>query len=378
MNTQCGVRPAIHLNLTAASAAVAGKPLDDPQDITTVYNYDAQTVKSVYDAKPTDLKWYDSTIYEPENTNVALSYFDDKGAAVTTVKNAGTYWVKAEIQPALTTLINAAVDAEAPQWGWSSSQIAIAKAMRTPPKFGGTADTSDAAHVETDTVRWFKYTVSPQQLTVNKPTYNSATGVFTPPTFANSGELYADAPALATKFTGTATDGSNVSQINTVPTKRGSYTAQPILVKSSTDTTEYDGGNYIIKDATTVNCQVEIGYQKLPILSLATTTQSYTGSDIKFPLPATYNATWRDTADFELPTGVTVQGNDTDGWSLVAKTAGEYTITQKIKSTKNNDWCWAGPDGTEVSTDQTFKITVERKTLFVDFTSTSGAFVLQK
>ncbi|MDE6302828.1 MAG: hypothetical protein K2M36_04510, partial [Clostridia bacterium] len=55
-----------------------------------------------------------------------------------------------------------------------------------------------------------------------------------------------------------------------------------------------------------------------------------------------------------------------------------YTITAKIKSEKNSDWCWAGPNGTEVHTDQTFKITVARKTLFVDFTSSSGAFILQK
>ncbi|MDE6302029.1 MAG: hypothetical protein K2M36_00365, partial [Clostridia bacterium] len=367
-----GVRPAIHLNLTATGLFTQ---LDNPTDVTTTYNYSTQNVKSVYDAKPSDVTWYAPSFYEPADTNVKLSYFDNNGAAVSTMKDAGTYWVKADIT-AYVDAVNAKIDSDGASWG--ATQIAAAKAYMKPA-FDGTADTSDSAHIESDTVRWFRFIIKPKEVTVNKPAYNSSTNVFTAPTFANaSGELYADAPALATRFSGTAADGTVFDQINTLPNKRGNFTAQAVLVKSTTDTTLYDGGNYVIKDETNIKCDVVITYLKLTILNLANTTQTYTGSDIKFPLPAAYNATWRDVADFVLPTGVTVQGDDTNGWSLVAKTAGEYTITAKIKSDKNSDWCWAGPNNTEIQTDQTIKITVARKTLFVDFTSSSGAFVLQK
>ena len=249
------------LSLTATGLFSA---LDNPENVTTTYNYGAQTVKSVYDAKPSDVTWYNPTIYEPADTKVKLSYFDNNGAAVTTIKDAGTYWVKADIT-AYVNAVYAEVDADGVKNGWDATQIALVKSYKKPV-FDGIPDTSDSAHIESDTVRWFRFIISPKELTVNKPTYNASTGVFTAPSFAVQSELYADAPTLATRFTGTAVDGTSVDQINTLPNKRGTFTAQAFLVKSATDTTAYDGGNYVIKDASNMTCDVEIGYQKLTIL----------------------------------------------------------------------------------------------------------------
>ncbi|MDE6302731.1 MAG: hypothetical protein K2M36_03990, partial [Clostridia bacterium] len=282
------LRPAIHLNLTAASLATKGTEIENPENITTTYNNDAQTVKSAYTAKPTDVSWYNSTYYEHTDNYVNITYYNKQNVSIANVKEAGEYWVKVEIMQAWADAADTATASVAPKYGWTTAQTETAKALRRP-KFKGTADTSDTAHIESDTVRWFRFIIKPKELTVNKPAYNASTQVLTPPTFAVSSELYADAPALATKITGTAADGTTVNLINTLPTKRGNYTAQAILVKSSTDTTAYDGGNYVIKDEANIKCDVVINYLKLTILNIATTTQTYTGSDIKFPLPAAYD-----------------------------------------------------------------------------------------
>ena len=102
-----GVRPAIHLNLTAAGL---GTLLQNPSNITTTYNGDVQTVKSAVSANATAYPWYNSKWYEHSGNYVSLTYQDLQGAEVTNIKNAGEYWVKAEITQAWINAVNAEVD----------------------------------------------------------------------------------------------------------------------------------------------------------------------------------------------------------------------------------------------------------------------------
>ena len=158
------VRPAIHLNLTAAGLGVT---LDNPENVPTTYNGDVQTIKSVVDANPTAFPWYKAEYYEHTSNYVSLTYQDSQGTDVANVKNAGEYWVKAEITDNWINAVNAAVDAEGAQNGWTATQIAEEK-VRRKPKFKGDPVT-ESGHVESDTVRWFKFIVSPKELIVNKP-----------------------------------------------------------------------------------------------------------------------------------------------------------------------------------------------------------------
>ncbi len=373
------IRPAMHLNLTALASSL-GTELDDPQNVPTTYNGDVQTVKSVVDAKPTAFSWYDSEWYEHTGNYINLTYQDSQGADVTNIKNAGEYWVKAEITDNWINAVNAAVEAEGAKNGWNATQIAEAKAARKP-KFKGDPVT-ESGHTESDTVRWFKFTVSPKELTVNKPSYNSTTGDYTAPSFASGSSPYgSDTVTLATLYTGTAADGTPFNQIDIVPNKRGTYTAQAILVNSATDKTEYTGGNYTIANASSMNCQVQINRQRLDIPRASEGSKQYTGDKIKFVL-AGYNEEWRKTATLIIPdnSGIALEGDDINGWYLVvAKDAGTYTVNAALNSDKKSDWCWnTGKPSEESTEDKAITVTVTRKTLFVDFLSTSGGFLMQK
>ncbi len=354
--------------------------LANPQNVPTTYNGDVQTVKSVVDAAPTSYPWYVPEWYEHTGNYINLTYQDSQGAEVTNVKNAGEYWVKAEITQAWIDAVNAAVDAEATQNGWNDTQKAEVKAMRCP-SFSGDPVT-ESGHTESDTVRWFKFTVSPKELTVNKPSFNASTGDYTAPSFASGSSPYgSDTVTLATLYTGTAADGTPFNQIDVVPNKRGTYTAQAILVNSATDKTEYTGGNYTIANASSMNCQVQINRQRLDIPHASEGSKQYTGDKIKFVL-AGYTEEWRKTATLIIPdnSGITLEGDDINGWYLVvAKDAGTYTVNAAIKSENKSDWCWnTGKPSEESTEDKAITVTVTRKTLFVDFLSTSGGFLMQK
>ncbi|MDE6302297.1 MAG: hypothetical protein K2M36_01745, partial [Clostridia bacterium] len=275
------VRPAIHLNLTAIGFGTA---LKNPENVPATYNGDVQSIKSAYTDNPNALSWYDAKYYEHAGNYVKIT-------PETELKNAGTHWVKVEITDAWINAVNAEVDADGAKYGWSATKIAETKASRKP-KFKGDPVTEDG-HVESDIVRWFKFIISPKELEVNKPSYNASTGELTAPSFVSgttSGFSYV--PALAMKFTGTAADGTVFDQIDEIPTKRGIYTAQAILVNSSTDKTEYSGGNFIIKNASSMTCSVQVNRARLAIPVSAEPSKPYTGSDVKFILPRSYDASW--------------------------------------------------------------------------------------
>ncbi len=374
VNATCSVRSAIHFNITAAYSG--GVILDDPQNVPTTYNGDVQTVKSVVDAKPTENTWYDSEWYEHTGNYVNLTYQNSKGTTVTDVKDAGEYWVKAEITQAWIDAVNKEVDIEGANNSWTPTEIDDAKKSRKP-KFDGTPDTSDAAHVETDTVRWFKFIINPKELTVNAPTYDSSSGTFTAPTFADETELYSDAPAIGTRFTGTIAAGGTFDKIDEMPSRRGTYTAQAILVNSATDKTEYKG-NYVIKDASSKTCTIVINRNRLNIPQASEGSKAYTGDKVKFILSG-YTAEWQDIATLTASEGAQIVQESDGGWYIVvAKNAGTYRVTAAIKSENKSDWCWNTSNySDEIIADQTITVTVTPKTLYVDFISSTGAFFMQ-
>lgn len=367
----CGVRPALHFNLSSAALGAGGATLKNPENVSTTYNGDVQTLKSVYEANKKGVSWYNPKWYEHPKNYVKVTPSAE-------LKNAGEYWVSVELQQKWFDDIDALVEEQGAENGWTLVEIAEAKA-RKRPKFKGDPDTSDTEHRESERIRWFKFTIKPKEITVTKPAYNSTTGVFITPSFVDDSELCDNPPVVATRFTGTAADGTIINQVDVLPSKRGNYTAQTIFVNSSTDkTTEYKG-NYSIKDAANMTCEVQINRGRIAIVGVANATETYSGKEIEFAL-AGYSTAWEDVAILTLPKGMTLQGNDDSGWKLVVTDAGSYDVVASIRDDKKTDWCWNTSNfSEEIVKERTFTITITRKTLQVDFTSTAsgGGFLLQ-
>ncbi|MCX4367785.1 MAG: DUF6273 domain-containing protein, partial [Clostridia bacterium] len=193
-----GVRPALHLNLSAIGLNFS---INNPEDVTTTYNGESQTLRSLTATDAKAVSWYSKKWYEHTNEYIEVTYPE------TSVKNIGEYWVSVELQQKWFDDVRAEVEADATANDWTEEQKNDAYELRKP-KFIGEADVSDPEHMESDTVRWFKIIVKPKELTLTNPSYNASTGVFTPATFANESELYADRPVIATRFTGTAANGT--------------------------------------------------------------------------------------------------------------------------------------------------------------------------
>lgn len=365
-----GVRPALHFNLSSAALGAVGATLKNPENVSTTYNGDVQTLKSAYEANNKGVSWYNKKWYEHTENYIKVTPSAE-------LKNAGDYWVKIELQQNWFDDMDALVEAQGAEQGWTLEEIAAAK-LRKKPKFKGDPDTSDPEHVESDRVRWFKYTIKPKEISVTKPAYNSSTGVFTAPSFVDESELHADPPVVATKFTGTAADGTEINQIDVIPNRRGNYIAQTIFVNSSTDKTEYKG-NYVIKDAENMTCTIQINRSRIAIVAVANNSKAYSGEEIEFVLTG-FSTAWMEIATLTLPNGMTLKGNDDSGWKLVVTEAGTYDVIASIKNDKKTDWCWNTSNfSEEIVTDRMFTITVTRKTLDVEFTSTAvgGGFLLQ-
>jgi len=117
------VRPAFHLNLTAADADSKYFVKDPAIDMETQYSGKDFTVG--------DFSYDQNFWYESEKVN--LTYYNDKNEQAFP-HDTGTYWVKAELKPEF---------------------------IEENPDlvFRGNADTSDTAHPETATTRWCKLTV---------------------------------------------------------------------------------------------------------------------------------------------------------------------------------------------------------------------------
>ena len=158
-DNKLGVRPAIHLNFTSVLSSI--NYLNDPQDLETTYNEKGQTLKSIADT--TKASWYDKDIYENANNYVDITYPN----SLTELKDTGEYWVKAQITQNFINAVYSQVDSEGAANGWTADYIAEIKEKRKP-RFIGTADTSDADHLESDTVRWIKIKINEAEVDFSK------------------------------------------------------------------------------------------------------------------------------------------------------------------------------------------------------------------
>ncbi|MCX4367859.1 MAG: DUF6273 domain-containing protein, partial [Clostridia bacterium] len=193
-----GVRPALHLNLSAINSGIT---LKNPEDVTTTYNGESQTLRSLTATDAKAISWYNKKWYEHTNEYIKVTY-PELGTI-----NAGEYWVKVELQQNWFDDVRTEVEAEATANGLNNEEKEALYESRKP-KFNGDPNTGDTEHVESATVRWFKMTIKPKEVTLSKPSYNASTGVFAPAAFVSESELYADRPVIATRFTGTAANGT--------------------------------------------------------------------------------------------------------------------------------------------------------------------------
>ncbi|MDE6550728.1 MAG: hypothetical protein K2M44_04455 [Clostridia bacterium] len=171
------VRPAFHLNLTAA-AEHSGKPaVNEPTDATIEYKGTALTLDDIADEQK---KWFNAD-------KINITYEEE-------IKDVGTYKVKAEIKPDL-----------------------AAEGV----SFVGSPDTGAG---ESNTVRYFNFTVTKKKIGITA-TLDSA-GLPTV-TLKNVGDVYTgDTPenGRAPSFGFTYTSSGGVTS-DTLPTAVGTYTA---------------------------------------------------------------------------------------------------------------------------------------------------------
>ena len=217
------VQPAIHLNLSAAMTSLTTE-IDNPENMTTTYNDNAQTVKDLYDANSTVYPWYNAEFYEHTDNYINLTYQNSKGATVASAKDVDEYWVKAEITQAWIDAVNEEVDSEKTKWGWTAAQIATAKANRSP-KFKG-ASVTEEGHVESDTVRWFKFTINPAELEI--PTVAEASKTYT-----GSDIEFAISGYDSAKMTATPPDGYTLSNDGKISFKNANAYSINISIKDN-------------------------------------------------------------------------------------------------------------------------------------------------
>ncbi|MDE6211278.1 MAG: hypothetical protein K2G42_04840, partial [Clostridia bacterium] len=92
------IRPALHLNLTAAQNSSVTS-LTNPTDVTTTYD---GTQQEYFKSNGSNVSWYDSTLYSSANANVKVEYFYEDGTTPLPTSTMpieyGTYKVKLTIQ----------------------------------------------------------------------------------------------------------------------------------------------------------------------------------------------------------------------------------------------------------------------------------------
>ncbi|MDE6967768.1 MAG: hypothetical protein K2P12_03835 [Clostridia bacterium] len=150
-----GVRPAIHLNLSAM------EKLAEPENLKTTFNEKEHTIKSL--ATEYKSTWYNKDIYEHADNFINITY--PKNEAY--IKNAGEYWVQIEITSQYIDFVNAQIEKKGAEYGWTADEIAQMQ-EKSKPKFLGEADKSDNDHPESDTVRWIKVTIDPAVIDFSK------------------------------------------------------------------------------------------------------------------------------------------------------------------------------------------------------------------
>ncbi|MDE6550718.1 MAG: hypothetical protein K2M44_04405, partial [Clostridia bacterium] len=296
------VRPAFHLNLTEA-ALYSGKPaLIEPTGVSAEYN---GTILSLDDVIDEQKSWFDS-----EKISITCD---------SEIKDAGTYKVKAEIKADL------AADGLT---------------------FAGEPDTAAG---ESDTVRYFNFTVTKKKIGITA-TLDSA-GLPTV-TLKNVGDVYTGDTSengRAPSFGFTYTSSGGVTS-DTLPTAVGTYTATAKIANDC---------NYEIDtDNSTISVIFKIDKKSVdkPALS-GQVTKPYSGVAQGFTLQGV-------TADVSLtlPSGVTY----TDG-ALSATNAGTYKIGVALA---DNGAATQWADETDAAYELT--ITITKKPLNITITAPSS------
>ncbi len=290
------VRPALHLNLDMAAEHSGLGSLTEPKDVSVEYKGTALTLDDVADEQK---KWF-----KPDKVNI--TYDGD-------IKDVGTYKIKAEIK------------AELAEEGL---------------KFKGTPDTSAG---ESDTVRYFNFTVTKKKIGI---TAALDSGGLPTVTLKNAGDVYSgDTGDRAPKFGFTYTGNGYNSDMP--PTAVGTYTATAKITNEC---------NYQIDTAnSTISVIYKVDKKSVakPVLS-GQVSKQYSGVAQSFTLQGV-------TADvtLTLPSGVTYA----DG-SLNVKDAGTYKIGIALKD-GGAATIWA--DGTSASYE--VSITITKKPLNITITA---------
>ena len=169
-------------------------------------------------------------------------------------------------------------------------------------------------------------------------------------------------PKLTLKYKGRETTPDPQDE-TVAPTKAGKYSATASF---------QDDCNYKVDTTKTYTINFEVDKQKLAKPSInGTTSRPYDGTEQRFDL---FNYSDNEDGKIRLlknQVDVSIK-HDTTGWWLEARNAGTYTVTVSLVDANETEWNSGGADSFDLS------ITIEKKTLFVDFTTSNGAFVLQK
>ena len=298
MTLAYAVRPALHLNLNLVSKHSSAIELAGPTDVTAEYRGTALALDDVVDEQK---KWFD-----PEK--ISITYDSD-------IKDVGTYKVKAEI---------------------------IADGFI----FDGTPDTSAG---ESDTVRYFNFTVTKKKIGITAALDSGGLPTVTLKNAADiySGDTAANGRAPNFGFTYTSSGGQEYDDL---PTAVGTYTATAKITNEC---------NYEIDTASStlsVTFKIDKKSVSKPALS-GQVSKPYSGVAQSFTLQGV-------TADVSLtlPDGVTYA----DG-KLNVKDAGAYKI--RIALTDNGvstQWADGSIAAYEVS------ITITKKPLNITITAPSS------
>ncbi len=207
------VRPAVHLNLSSLIENISNQ-MFDPQNLTATYNEKSQTIKSIATESKAD--WYDKDVYEHLDNYINITYPNNANG----ISKVDEYWVKLEITQNYINAVNAQVDSDGAEFGWSSDYIQFIKKQRKP-KFQGVADTTDSSHLESDTVRWIKVTINKAEIDFSKVVWSDT-------------ELEYNAQNQSVTITNLPSYINLTYQGNT-QSAVGSYTAQVVDITSTND-----------------------------------------------------------------------------------------------------------------------------------------------